>query len=53
MSASPKRSRAGGIAQVLGLAEEFADDEAVIVILVDNIFQDSIREGKLNRRYAD
>jgi len=34
---------AGGIAQALGLAESFADDEDVAVILGDNIFQDNIK----------
>lgn len=33
---------AGGIAQALGLAEDFADKEPVTVILGDNIFQDNI-----------
>ncbi|MFA5134728.1 MAG: sugar phosphate nucleotidyltransferase [Patescibacteria group bacterium] len=32
----------GGIAQALGLAEDFADNEKVIVILGDNIIQDNI-----------
>lgn len=30
----------GGIAQALGIAEDFADDEAVCVILGDNIFEE-------------
>jgi len=38
------QDEAGGIAQALGLAEGFADEEDVVVILGDNIFQDSIRE---------
>jgi glucose-1-phosphate thymidylyltransferase len=38
------QDEAGGIAQALGLAEDFADDGDVTVILGDNIFQDSIRE---------
>jgi len=38
------QDEAGGIAQALGLAEGFADEEEVAVILGDNIFQDSIRE---------
>jgi glucose-1-phosphate thymidylyltransferase len=38
------QDEAGGIAQALGLAKGFADEEDVIVILGDNIFQDSIRE---------
>ena len=32
----------GGIAEALGLAEHFADSEPVVVILGDNIFQDSL-----------
>ena len=32
----------GGIAEALGLAEHFADDEPIAVILGDNIFQDPI-----------
>jgi len=35
---------AGGIAQALGLAEDFADDEDVAVVLGDNIFQDDVSE---------
>ncbi|MBW6518671.1 MAG: NTP transferase domain-containing protein [ANME-2 cluster archaeon] len=37
------QEEAGGIAQALGLAEDFADDESVAVILGDNIFQDTVR----------
>lgn len=36
---------AGGIAQALGLARNFADEDNVTVILGDNIFQDSVREA--------
>ena len=36
------QDEAGGIAQALAVG--FADDEDVVVILGDNIFQDSIRE---------
>jgi glucose-1-phosphate thymidylyltransferase len=36
------QDEAGGIAQALGLAEGFADDEPVCVILGDNIFEDKI-----------
>lgn len=37
------QEEAGGIAQALGLAEDFADDQGVMVILGDNIFdKDSI-----------
>ncbi len=35
---------AGGIAQALGLAEDFADKEDVAVILGDNIFEDNFKE---------
>ncbi|CAD6491125.1 MAG: Bifunctional protein GlmU [Candidatus Argoarchaeum ethanivorans] len=38
------QDEAGGIAQALGLAERFADEEDVAVILGDNIFQDRISE---------
>ncbi len=34
---------AGGIAQALSLTEDFADEEPVVVILGDNIFEDDIR----------
>lgn len=37
------QDEAGGIAQALGLAWDFADNENVAVILGDNIFQDNIR----------
>jgi glucose-1-phosphate thymidylyltransferase len=36
------QEQAGGIAQALGLAEDFADNEDVAVILGDNIFQDNV-----------
>ncbi len=36
---------AGGIAQALGLAEQWAGTEAVAVILGDNIFEDSIEDA--------
>ncbi|KUO59864.1 MAG: spore coat protein [Gracilibacter sp. BRH_c7a] len=38
------QDQAGGIAQALGLAEEFACKEAVTVILGDNVFEGSLRE---------
>jgi len=41
------QDEAGGIAQALGLAENFAHDHHLIVILGDNIFQDSLKN------YAD
>ncbi len=34
------QEEAGGIAQALGLCEDFADNEKIMVILGDNIFQD-------------
>jgi glucose-1-phosphate thymidylyltransferase len=39
------QDEAGGIAQALGLAEDFADDEDVAVVLGDNIFQDDVSEA--------
>lgn len=36
------QEKAGGIAQALGLAEDFADNEHVTVVLGDNIFQDNV-----------
>ncbi|RMF54315.1 spore coat protein [Candidatus Woesearchaeota archaeon] len=38
------QEEAGGIAQALGLAEDFADNEAVAVILGDNVFEDNFKE---------
>ncbi len=38
------QAEAGGIAQALGLAEDFAGGEKVAVILGDNIFEDSFAE---------
>lgn len=37
------QEKAGGIAQALGLAERWADKDAVAVILGDNIFQDDVK----------
>ncbi len=42
------QEEAGGIAQALGLCEDFADREKVVVILGDNIFEDSIVGAALN-----
>ncbi len=42
------QEEAGGIAQALGLAESFSDDDDVTVILGDNIFQDNIKRDVLN-----
>jgi glucose-1-phosphate thymidylyltransferase len=39
------QDEAGGIAQALGLAEDFADNENVAVVLGDNIFQDDVSEA--------
>ncbi|MEK6914075.1 MAG: sugar phosphate nucleotidyltransferase [Nanoarchaeota archaeon] len=38
------QDEAGGIAQALALAEDFSDNESVIVILGDNIFEDNIKK---------
>ena len=37
------QEKAGGIAQALGLADDFVDNEPVTVLLGDNIFQDNVR----------
>src|SRR5436190_6368224 len=37
------QDEAGGIAQALGLAEQFARDSRSLVLLGDNIFQDSLQ----------
>lgn len=37
------QEKPGGIAEALGLAERFVDDEAVLVMLADNIVERSIR----------
>jgi len=39
------QDEAGGIAQALALAGDFADDDNVTVILGDNIFQDSVKDA--------
>ncbi len=39
------QDEAGGIAQALGLAENFCHGEAMTVILGDNVFEDSIAPG--------
>lgn len=39
------QEEAGGIAQALGLAEDFVDNEKVVVYLGDNILQDDITEA--------
>ncbi|MGG1553513.1 sugar phosphate nucleotidyltransferase [Paenibacillus ferrarius] len=36
------QDEAGGIAQALGLAEQFVGDDQMVVILGDNVFEDSI-----------
>lgn len=38
------QDEAGGIAQALGLAEHFVGDDQCVVILGDNIFEDSLKE---------
>lgn len=42
------QDEAGGIAQALGLAEDFADNEGVAVILGDNIFEDNMKKKAMN-----
>jgi glucose-1-phosphate thymidylyltransferase len=42
------QDEAGGIAQALGLAENFAGDESVVVILGDNIFENSLKNAMAN-----
>ena len=39
------QDEAGGIAQALALAEDFADNDNVTVVLGDNIFQDSVMDA--------
>jgi glucose-1-phosphate thymidylyltransferase len=39
------QERPGGIAEALGLARRFADGEKVVVVLADNVFEQSIRES--------
>ncbi len=39
------QDEAGGIAQALGLAENFAGNDAVVVILGDNIFENSLHKA--------
>jgi glucose-1-phosphate thymidylyltransferase len=39
------QEEAGGIAQALGIAEEFVDGEKCVVILGDNIFEDSFLDA--------
>lgn len=43
----------GGIAEALGLAEHFAAGEPIVVILGDNIFQDSLAEAVRRYRESD
>lgn len=42
------QDEAGGIAQALGLAENFAGDDPVVVILGDNIFEQSLQKAVSN-----
>ena len=37
----------GGIAQALGLAENFADNEKIVAILGDNVIEDNLRNAVL------
>ena len=38
------QDESGGIAQALGLAEDFADNGSIVMILGDNIFEDNIKD---------
>jgi len=42
------QDEAGGIAQALGLAENFVGEDAMTVILADNIFESSLKEAVTN-----
>lgn len=44
------QDEAGGIAQALGLAEQFVGDDRMVVILGDNVFEDSISAYVANYR---
>lgn len=46
------QEKAGGIAQALGLCEDFADGEPITVILGDNIFTDSAQIAKAAADFA-
>lgn len=39
------QEKAGGIAQALSLAEDFSNNEKIVVILGDNIFEDNLAEA--------
>jgi len=43
-----QQERAGGIAEALGLAREFADGDRVVVLLADNIFGSSVAKTVRN-----
>lgn len=45
------QDEAGGIAQALGLAEDFADGDKIVVILGDNLFEDDDAVGKAIHEY--
>lgn len=45
------QEKAGGIAQALGLCEDFSDNDKIIVILGDNILQDDL--GPIINEYRD
>ena len=42
------QDEAGGIAQALLLAEQFASNDSITVILGDNIFQDSLKDAAVS-----
>lgn len=44
------QEKEGGIAEALGLAQDFADQDRICVILGDNIFEDSIKDALVRFR---
>jgi len=47
------QDEAGGIAQALSLAEDFVDNDSVVVILGDNIFEDNVKNHLEDFRRQD
>lgn len=45
------QDEAGGIAEALGLAEDFADNDKIVVVLGDNLFEDDDAVGKAIHEY--
>jgi glucose-1-phosphate thymidylyltransferase len=46
------QEKAGGIAEALGIAENWASNDAVTVILGDNIFEDSVKDAVQSFKYG-